>query len=130
MRNILFVIFILFIQCSPKHITKQSQVTSVATVLDCYDCTVNKQELLAKPYVTISNNNFRWKIIRYDLTFAIKGYLCYYGVEQDTFPKEAVEKIDSLGSFINKIFIDHIKAVNKNNDTIFLNPIALKIKKG
>ena len=116
-------------QSSPKqitHITKQTQVTSLVTLCDIYCGKLSKEEIMANPYLMVNNNKVQWRIISYDFTFSAKGVTNYFNQSNEKFSQESLDKL-STASKGGRLFIDYIKAVNKYNDTCYLNPIVIKI---
>ena len=95
-----------------------------------YIGTLNKAAIISKPYLVINNNKPKWRIINYDLTYytkGAKGGLHIFTLSKDTISGEAFTCLDSIQNGA-KIYVDNIKAVNKFNDTCYLNPIVIKIK--
>ena len=128
-RQYILLIFttLLLFNCTLRHVTKQSQVTSVVTLCDHFNGSLSKADIISKPYLTISNNKLEWKIINYEMTYIKNGTLYNYTLTNASFSKESIAGLDSVKQK-SKIFIDNIKAVNKLGDTTLLNPIIIKVK--
>ena len=111
--------------------TKQSEMTSVVTWCGLYYGKVTVANMLADNKLKISNNKENIRIISSDITFFIKG-VGTHNISQpgDSLSKLAIDEILKLDAEKNTlIFISSIKAVTKNQDTIYLNPIDLKLSK-
>jgi len=113
--------------CAPKHITKQTQITSVVTICNQFSGELSQAGIVAKPYLTIQNNIPKWRIIDYTLEFIVRGQLKIFSLSNDTLSQEAIHLFERVqkGSFL---YVEEIKAVNKYKDTCYLPSIAIKIK--
>ena len=91
-RTLLLLLFsyVLF-SCTPKHITKQSEITSVVTVYDQFDGKLNKVDVISNPYLTVHNNKLKWKIISYDLCFIVKWQFMIFSLSQEKFSQESMD---------------------------------------
>ena len=122
----LLLSFLLF-DCSNRHVTSQLQVTSIVTLCDQYSGKLNKADIIAKPFLTIHNNKLKWKIISYELWFIAHGQLKIHLLSTDTFSKESLDQFKAVQQGC-QFSIDQIKAVNKYNDTCYLNPIVVRVQ--
>jgi hypothetical protein len=97
------------------------------TIAGKYAGTITKAELLMDPQFKIAFNTIGLRIISYEMTNQIKGKLCMWGgLQNDTLSTETKKQVLQTGKGTMLVF-DRIKAVSKTNDTIYLNPISLKV---
>lgn len=77
--------------------------------------------------LVISNNTIDLKIIRFDLTWRTSlGKLYNYTTTGDSITIDIRKQLLQIDKR-SKLFISDIKAVSKYQDTIFLNPIELRV---
>jgi hypothetical protein len=114
-----------------KKLIKQSEMTSVATIAGFYYGNVSILKLLADKKIKISNNKDNTKIISFELTFINKGK-GFHNFSQlgDSLGNDIIENLLKIDiENYAKIYISPIKAIRNNRDTIYLNPIELKLIK-
>ena len=111
----------------PPRYFKNKVMESKVVLKDQFNGTSTQSELIARPYLEIKDNEQQWKIIDYELTCLIRGQIYKCSVKNKEFPVEAIALLYKLqkGSMV---CVDYIKAVNKRNDTCYLNSISIKIK--
>lgn len=137
MRNFVFYISLVvglnaFAQTKPQVIKikkglKQSETNAVVTLCDKYYGDIKADDIYKNNQLKISNNLLGLKIISFNISFKRgPGAYSEYTTANDTLSLEI--RKDLLTADINgRVFIVGIKAVSKNNDTLYLNPIILRI---
>jgi hypothetical protein len=107
----------------------QDQMSSVVTIGGYYygKCPISK--LVANKHLKISNNTSGLKIISFETTFFVdNGILKSVNCNSDSLSQEIITSITSLNTPKNRgFYIENIKAINNQKDTLFLNPIILKL---
>jgi len=136
MKTILITVifFICFDLCGQtktikvKKTVTQDQMASVVTLGGLYYGNISQKKLFTDRKFRISNNKDNLRILSFDITFGAKGNIRIYSLSADSLTPELIEELNKRDPKIhNKIFITAIKAVNDRRDTIFLNPIELKL---
>jgi hypothetical protein len=125
-RNLTSLFLVLLFACSPRHITKQSQLNSVVTLCDKYYGQTSKNEIKTNPKLQISNNRLNWTIISFNYSTIIKGGIEENKSNESKLPECFLNKLDTLPDKF-RLYIDEIKAVNKIKDTLILNSITLTV---
>ncbi len=98
---------------------------SVVTLCDKYYGKVTKKEIKDDPTLRISYNTLMWQIISYEYSYSLNGIASWRVVNDNKLPDNLLLKLDSLTNRF--LYVDEIKAVNKIQDTIFLNSIKVKV---
>lgn len=87
---------------------------------------VTREEVCKGKEFKISNNTEGLRIFRYDVTFRSNGKLFNWTASGDTLSTDIRKQLRLIDKN-TRMFIDDIKAVLKNKDTVFLNPITLRV---
>lgn len=104
----------------------QANMESVVTIGGYYFGTTTISNVLADKHLKISNNIHGLKVVSFEVSAISKRILYNYQCVSDSLSEEASKLILSSNAK-SKMYIDHIKAVSKNNDTLFLNPIIISL---
>ncbi len=107
---------------------KQSELPFLVTICDKYAGSISRKEILTNNKLAITNNTEGLKVISYDMVFKARGKLCIHANMQNDSINLIMQKNILLCDNRTHVLLQDIKAVSKNNDTIFLNPISLKIE--
>lgn len=136
MRNKLTVLF-LFIsvatycqtgQVKVKKPLTQDKMSTVVTLAGLYYGKSSADIVLADKKLKLSNNTNKIKILNFTVDILSAGTIYSYSCQSDTLSNEVVEKIYSQkDSKSLRLFISPIRATTIGKDTIFLNPIELKL---
>lgn len=106
---------------------KQSEMPHIVTLCDKYTGDVTKSDIIKNPVLKISNNIYELQILSFELIYKKKGKLCLYsGIFKDTIPNYVIKEILEIDKQ-SKFFISTIKATTKQNDTLLLNAIELRV---
>ena len=132
--RIIAVIFILiafrsFSQTSTIKVRKplsQADAPWHVTFCGMYRGDVTREEVCKGKEFKISNNTEGLRIFRYDVTFRSNGKLFNWTASGDTLSTDIRKQLRLIDKN-TRMFIDDIKAVLKNKDTVFLNPITLRV---
>lgn len=96
------------------------------TLCGMYRGDVKTEDIYKDHQLKISNNTAGLRIISFEVTFKSLGKIYSYSTPGDTLSLELRKSL--LGADKKaKIYIDDIRAVSKNKDTLFLNPITLRV---
>lgn len=96
------------------------------TLCGMYRGNVKVEDVCINNRLKINYNTIGLRIIRFDITFKSNGKIYNWSTTGDTISLEIKNRLMQADKKA-KIFIDDIKAVSKNNDTIYLNPITLRV---
>jgi hypothetical protein len=126
----LLIAFRSFSQTSTIKVRKplsQAEAPWNVTLCGKYSGSITKAEILADPKLKISFNTIGLRIISYEIVHKKQGKVSMHlGSKTDTLYAEVIKEI-SLTDENTNLWVQDIKAVSKNNDTIYLNPIILKV---
>lgn len=96
------------------------------TLCGMYRGNVKVEDICKNNQLKIAYNTIGLRIIRFDITFKSNDKIYNWSTTGDTISAEIRSRL-MLVDKKAKVFIDDIKAVSKNNDTIYLNPITLRV---
>ena len=103
-------------------------MTSVVTLGGLYYGSISPKKILADSKFRISNNKGNLRIVSFEITFGAKGDIKFYAVLSDSLTPQLIQELNRRDlKTHNKVFITAIKAVNTGKDTVFMNPIELKL---
>ncbi|MBX3162896.1 MAG: hypothetical protein KF900_00290 [Bacteroidetes bacterium] len=116
-----------------KKTVTQETMTSVVTIAGFYHGNITVSKLIAAKKMHISNNTENWKIISYEFIVG-GGKISSFTQLGDSLTSNIIEELykrnlDNGSKIKPLILISNIKAINSKNDTMFLNPIQLKLEK-
>lgn len=104
----------------------QAEAPWHVTLCGMYRGDVKIEDVCTNNQLKIAYNTVDLRIIRFDITFKSQGKLYNWTTPGDTISSE-IRKQLLLVDKKTKLYIDDIKAVSKNKDTLFLNPITLRV---
>lgn len=107
--------------------TKQSERFFFVTICDKYSGAISKKEIYSNNQLLITNNSEGLKIISYELVYRSRGKICSNSNMSNDSINESLKRSILMCDKNTHVVFQDIKAVSKNNDTIFLNPISLKL---
>lgn len=111
-----------------KKALSQDKMTTVVTISGLYygDCSIDK--ILSDKKLKLSNTNNQIKILDFTVDLIAGGTLYSYSCKSDTLSNEVVEKINSIRESKRlRLNISPIRATTSKQDTIFLNPIEIRL---
>ncbi len=137
MQNIftsLLIFTCTFCYCQIEKIKIKKEVpqdtTSVVTIAGVNSGNCNILKILMDTKLKISNNKTELRIISFRAEFVDRGVFKSRQCNSDSLSKELVKEMMGLDFQKRpKFFIEEIKAINKESDTLFLPPITLNLVK-
>ena len=106
--------------------TGQSEAPWHVTICGMYRGDVKVEDLYKNNQLKIAYNTIGLRILYFDVAMKSKGKLYLFSTSGDTLSLDIRSRLIQADKN-SKIYIDDIKAVSKNKDTVFLNPITLRI---
>ncbi len=113
-----------------KKIITQDKMQSVTTIAGIYNGKISLTKLFLDNKFIISNNIDKIKVVSYDVYFIDNRFfkLNLFAAKGDSLNEDIKNAFLKLNpKFKVNVFINEIKGVNETGDTLYLNPIALKI---
>jgi len=108
----------------------QDKVTTPVTIGELYDGKISVSDLIKNKKFNISNNRDNWRVLSYKISFFAKDDYLDFNVTADSLTPQVTSALLRRNLNNNNLIeFSNIKAVNSKNDTIFLNPIEIKLIK-
>jgi hypothetical protein len=106
----------------------QDKIVSPITIGGLYDGKISVSNLINTSKFKISNNQDNLRVVSYKISLLASGDNSDFNIIADSLTPEVKSSLSkrNLNNY-NLVSFQNIKAVNSKNDTIFLNPIELKL---
>ncbi|CAN5477590.1 hypothetical protein BH10BAC1_BH10BAC1_01380 [soil metagenome] len=104
----------------------QDQMTAVVTLAGLYYGTSSLDKILKEKKLKLSNNS-KLKIIDFNVGLLDNAMYYEYTCQGDTLSQEVIKKLIANNNKKLRLTISPIRARTSGGDTLFLNPIEIKI---